>query len=309
MINKEKITVGVHDGQFHADDVLCVVMLMEKYGKENVNVIRTRDESILETCDYVLDVGEKDLITDTKVCFDHHQNDSGTYENGIEMAACGKLAQYLYGDDINVLDGLRKSFLYAVEAPDNGQKVEDFDLKPSIFDFIHMINPAWNEDKSMYDVYFKTAVESALPVFKQTLKKIKLKELSIQLFENDFKKYDKEDRILYLNCNIPWQNFVIEKNKEGAQIAAVCFKGTDGDYNIWSVPSEKGEFSPARLPQSWAGLRNEELQKVSGIKSAVFCFKPRCFFVCSDKKDALKVALKMVEEERRIEQNREEQTI
>ena len=308
MINKEKITVGVHDGQFHADDVLCVVMLMYKYGKENVNIIRSRNLEILSTCDYILDVGGKDQISEDKVFLDHHQKESTFYENGVKMAACGKLANYLFSDDKTLLEGMKKDFLYAIEMADNGQKL-DINIKKSDFEFIAKFNPTWFEDKNMYDIYFKQAVETTLPVFEHTLEKIKARELAIDIFEDSFKKYDKNDRILFLKQYIPWESFVVDKNKEGANIAAVCFKDSNNNYSVWSVPPEKDEFCPPRLPKEWATLRDEELQKVSGIKSAIFCFGPRCFFQCSDKKDALKVALIMAEKQKEIEQEKDDLTL
>ena len=297
-----KIKVAVHNGIFHADDVLCVTMLMYKFGKENIEVIRTRDESIYSECDFVLDVGAKDLISDKQVCFDHHQKDSEYYENGIKKAACGKLAEFLFGKDKDLLEAMRNNFLYAIEAPDNGQKLEDFNLKSSSFEFIPMLNANWTEDLNVVnDENFMKACDISLQIFERQMENIRAKVLAKNVFDKALENYDKDSRILFLDKYIPWQGFVVDANKNGANIAAVYFIGSDGNYDIWSIPEGKDDFSPARLPQEWAGLRNEELQKVSGINSAVFCFMPRCFFVCSDKEDALKVAEIIVKEQKNIE--------
>ena len=169
-----KIKVAVHNGIFHADDVLCVTMLMHKFGKENIEVIRTRDEKILADCDFVLDVGAKDLISDKQVCFDHHQKDSEYYENGIKKAACGKLAEFLFGKDKDLLEAMRNNFLYAIEAPDNGQKLEDFNLHPSGFEFIPMLNANWTENiNEVNDEKFMTACEVSLQIFNRQIENIR----------------------------------------------------------------------------------------------------------------------------------------
>ena len=60
-IEKEKIIVQVHPGIFHADDVLCVAMLFNKYGANNVTIIR--DSGLHVEADYVLDVGNHESFT------------------------------------------------------------------------------------------------------------------------------------------------------------------------------------------------------------------------------------------------------
>jgi uncharacterized UPF0160 family protein len=42
------------------------------------------------------------------------------------------------------------------------------------------------------------------------------------------------------------------------------------------------------LPESWAGLMDEELKKASGISGAIFCHKGRFISVWETKDDALK---------------------
>ncbi len=306
----DKIKVCVHDRMFHPDDVLCVTMLAYKYGIKNIDIIRSRKPEDWKQCDYILDVGGKDEINENQVWLDHHQKDdeNAFYENGIKKAACGKLAEYLFGDDKQLLESMRNKFLYAVEADDNGQKPEEFGFGSSLFDFVNDANVTWEEDMSKSDEYFKETVSLALPIFSRTIEHIKAKNLALNEFNKALKSYDKEDRILVLNRYIPWEDYVVDVNKEGAQIATVCFKGSDGAYQVWSVPKEKGEFCPARLPKEWRGLRDEELQKVSGIKSAVFCFGPGCFFICNDKKDALRIAYLMIQEQIK-EENKELQNI
>ena len=93
------VRAAVHSGPFHADDVLCAALLYIMFGRENVEIIRTRDPEVLAGCQIVLDVGGKDEITDTRICLDHHQPGSLIRENGVKAAACGKLADLMFADE------------------------------------------------------------------------------------------------------------------------------------------------------------------------------------------------------------------
>ena len=55
-----KMKIGTHDGRFHCDEVLACVMLRNYTEKfKNATIIRTRDPSLLENCDIIVDVGGK----------------------------------------------------------------------------------------------------------------------------------------------------------------------------------------------------------------------------------------------------------
>ena len=65
---KSILRVGTHDGVFHVDEIVAIAILKNHF--ENVDIIRTRDKSKLESCDILIDVGGK---YDGKRFFDHHQ--------------------------------------------------------------------------------------------------------------------------------------------------------------------------------------------------------------------------------------------
>lgn len=68
MVNDVAIEIVTHDGPFHADDVLAVAILQRIY-KTN-NLVRTRDQDIIDQADFVVDVGsvyDHDLRR-----YDHH---------------------------------------------------------------------------------------------------------------------------------------------------------------------------------------------------------------------------------------------
>ena len=81
-----EITVVTHNGNFHADDVFSIAVL--KHVLPTFKLVRTRDKALIESADYVIDVGgEYDPETNR---FDHHQRGgAGERENGIPFSSFG----------------------------------------------------------------------------------------------------------------------------------------------------------------------------------------------------------------------------
>ena len=95
--NKKLIT---HNGSFHADDIFACAtlsLMLEKAG-EKFEVIRTRDEEIIKTGDYVFDVGG--IYDENLNRFDHHQiGGAGKRQGGIEYSSFG-LVWKKFGEEI-----------------------------------------------------------------------------------------------------------------------------------------------------------------------------------------------------------------
>lgn len=295
MIKKNKISVGTHDGVFHADDLLCVAMLMYVYGKSSVEIIRSRDTDVLFKCDYVVDVGNKDEITDEHVFLDHHQPDSQYYDNGIKMAACGKLATYLFGDDKDFLNFLREDLLYPIEATDNGQELSSFGLLPSKLYFTSILNKTWNESQDKDYEYFLHALDIVYDIFVHEVKSIKSKIVAKDIFDEIYNKTDLSTGMLVMDEYIPWKQFIQQKNKENAeQIRIVVFRATDGTWYSQGVPENSdGISSLTNTPPTWRGYRDEDLRKVCQIDDAIFCH-PNGFLTVFKSKEAAILGAKKV---------------
>ena len=50
-----------------------------------------------------------------------------------------------------------------------------------------------------------------------------------------------------------------------------------------------------KFPESWAGLRDEELQKVTGVPDAIFCHNGLFMVVALSKEGAIRLAEKALE--------------
>nr|OQO30431.1 hypothetical protein B0A51_03061 [Rachicladosporium sp. CCFEE 5018] len=127
-------TIGTHNGHFHADEALAVYLLRLLPTYTNANLVRTRDPSLLETCDVVCDVGG---VHDHSVArYDHHQREfTATFPDRHTKLSSAGLVWMHYGADIveavtglpagqadNTLlfNKLYDDFIEAFDANDNG---------------------------------------------------------------------------------------------------------------------------------------------------------------------------------------------
>ena len=72
-LKKKLIELVTHDGSFHTDDIFACATLsiLLENKKEKFKIIRTRNQKIIDSGDYVFDVG---VIYNEKLNkFDHHQ--------------------------------------------------------------------------------------------------------------------------------------------------------------------------------------------------------------------------------------------
>ncbi|KAK7931676.1 hypothetical protein PG985_002388 [Apiospora marii] len=135
------ISIGTHNGHFHADEALAVYMLRQLPAYRDAALVRTRDPALLETCHTVVDVGgEYDAA---KNRYDHHQRTFDTTFPGrqTKLSSAGLVylhfgralvAQQLEGkhaedsDEVGLLwNKLYESFIEALDAHDNGISAYD----------------------------------------------------------------------------------------------------------------------------------------------------------------------------------------
>lgn len=68
---KSTNSIGTHDGTFHCDDATACFMLKQLDRFKNHEIIRTRDQELLDKCDIVVDVGS--VLDVERLRLDHHQ--------------------------------------------------------------------------------------------------------------------------------------------------------------------------------------------------------------------------------------------
>ena len=99
---KTDLSIGTHNGHFHADEALAVYMLRLLPQYEHSTLVRTRDPAKLAECHTVVDVGgEYDA---SRNLFDHHQRTfTTTFPNRPTKLSSAGLVYMHFGKRIDTL--------------------------------------------------------------------------------------------------------------------------------------------------------------------------------------------------------------
>lgn len=281
-----------HAGKFHADEIFGTILL-EKIYKE-IYLIRLPEVDNIDLKDKIVyDIGGGK--------FDHHQlGGNGKRESGIKFAAFGLLwkehgKEYLKSLNCSDVEEcfkmFDKNFVQFIDASDNGQiEFEKIDVKlVTLSDIIEGFNPNWNEDIDQ-DEKFKDALNMAKAIFDNKIESTIAKCSAKKFVEDAIEK--SKDGIMILDKFMPYQEFVLEsKNPKANEILYAVFKSNRNGYTIRAIPKELGSFkNRKKFPDEWCGLRNDELQKVTNVKTATFCHNAGFICVAEELEDALKLA-------------------
>lgn len=269
----KKVKVVTHNGSFHADDILAVATLNLLY-RGNIEIIRTRDGSIIESGDIVLDVGG--IYDPEQNRFDHHQEGGADIRtNGVPYAAFGLIWRH-FGlklvDNIQVHESIDSDFVQQIDAADTGyldfysEKLQNVIWTPNqIFRTFEpddeISTPESLMENFVYLVEFATNFLEKL-IIKKTNQVIDWQEVA--------KAYDraKDKRIVVLDKGASWHEILIPTET----IYVIFPSNSDNSYRIYAVPKEKGKYPTKKpFPESWRGKTNEELQKATGNSGAMFC--------------------------------------
>lgn len=297
---KKKILV-THDSGFHADDVFaCAILEMYFDAKgERYEIVRTRDQETIERADFVFDVGG--IYDPARGRFDHHQKGrAGMRENGIMYAACGLVwkayGPELCGGDAVIAEVLDKKVFQSLDAVDNGQDISKQVIE-RVFPYsapgiVGAFNLAWNENESGELAQFNAAVAWAKAVIAREIVHAKA---SVEAERDIYAGYQKADdkRLIILEKPYSRQdvNRVLVDFPEPLYFVYPKSKG-DG-WKIETVRKAYDTFESRKpFPQEWAGLREADFQKASGIPDAFFAHDGRFYCVAKSKDGALALAQK-----------------
>lgn len=293
-MTKEIFKIVTHDGTFHTDEVFACATLELVFADKNIEIIRTRDQQIIEHADCVVDVGM--IYDENSLRFDHHQKEgAGERDNGIPYASFG-LVWKKYGEDlcqnIEIANYIDEQLVSSIDAADNGVKCERDCMKGayvySIGDIISSIRPTWQENTSM-DEAFKEAVSVARGIISRILIHAKAyldsKDFLIQSYLNSPDK-----RIIEIGKEYPGWYEILSLYSEPLY---VIYERSSEGWGVKAVRIEPNNFETRKpFPESWAGLRDEELQNITGVKDAVFAHASRFFVVAKSKEGAIELAQK-----------------
>lgn len=248
LINKDNVTVVVHGGCFHADDVACVALL--KLIHNEVNVVRKFKVDVdTETADYILDIGKMDKVDETQVILDHHQGPE--LINGTEIRHCAfsKLVERMMDhDDAMFNKYFMNTLVLPIAAQDNGQNGSDFGLFPSPLSVVNSMCLSWKDDQRLCDKRFSEVVDMAMVVIKNIIKNIEDKVEAIN--EVTYSINRAEGDVMTLNRFMPWTDTVIDHNDGFPKIKLVIFPNNRGGVTMQVVPKKVGSFeSWLKIPE------------------------------------------------------------
>ncbi len=289
-----KTKFATHNNRFHTDDVFATATLFLLLKKEvnEVEIFRTRDVELINSADYVYDVGG--VYDPEKNRFDHHQKGTaGARDNGITYSSFG-LVWKKFGEQVcgskEIAEMLDKKLVQPVDALDNGIQIGCENLEYGvrhyiINDVITAFDPSWPEPQN-FDELFLQAVKMAKWILEREIIKAQDIEKARVILDKIYQETE-DKRIIVLDNNYPWEDVL---NKYPEPIFVVKQRGK----NIWSVKAVRDDVylfeNRKNFPENWAGKTGEELAQITDVEDAVFCHNKR--FICSakSKEGAIKLA-------------------
>lgn len=280
--------MAVHNGVFHADEVFGVALMETIY--PTLEVVRTRDMSVIESCDLVADVGGGK--------YDHHQADKVMREDGIPYSAFGLLWRD-YGisftkhicpslneeECIEVAHRVSTDFITQIDAGDNGVTLNTYESPvTTLSQIISSYMPLQSEEIDV-DTAFFDAVAFAKRLLQRVVRQYgeyynNLRYMKAALAGQDIKA----SHILILEGSVKWKDILLELDPEG-EVLFVVFEDLTGSWRVQTVPKEENSFDARKdLPNSWASLRSEELSEVTGVDGCIFCH-PNLFIAGNETKE------------------------
>ena len=290
-MDKEKIlrSVGTHNGTFHADEVTACALLLLFDQVDLDKVYRTRDSERLACCEFVCDVGG--VYDESKKLFDHHQSDYvGLF------SSAGMVLDYLRTQALipeNEANLLKHGLVDGVDAHDNGRAVVA-DGYCSFSNVVSNFTPLkYNATAEEQDQAFFQALEFVRGHISRMLGRFRYNLSCRGVIEEKMR----EGRdVLIFDEALPWlENFFALGGKDHP--AEFIISPAGEHWKLRGIPPSYEKRMQVRvpLPESWAGLLGEELEKVSQIKGAVFCHKGRFISVWETKEAALEALSKVME--------------
>ena len=299
-MSKSSKTLVTHNGSFHTDDIFAcatLTLMLERAGVQ-FKIIRTRDEEIIKSGDFVFDVGG--VYDEAKNRFDHHQIGGAGERNGIEYSSFGlvwkKFCIELCGNK-EVANLIENKLVIPVDAHDNGINLYKNNFKN--------ISPYTIED--MFSIFSKTALENldkdeqffkALIWAKEILsREIKRNSDKIKIIKiiQDFYKNSIDKRLVVVDSPKVSRHDVWDALQDFKEPLFVVY-GDNEDWAAVAMRTERNVFQNRKnFPSSWAGLRNKELKKNTGVLDAIFCHRNLFLVAAHTKEGAIKLAQIAVE--------------
>lgn len=308
MINifKKSKKLVTHNGSFHTDDIFAAATLslyLNKIGQK-FEITRTRDQKIINGGDYVFDIGG---VYDEKLNrFDHHQTGgagrrvpSGSEGSvSIEYASFG-LVWKKFGLEIcgsqKSFDIIDKKLVAPIDAGDNGFNLVEnkYEVSPYLIQHLFAgMGLTWREkpESGKSDAIFLKCVEIAKEILSREIIQAQDGVLAADLVVSIYKN-TQDKRVIILDKNYPF-TYTLQNFPE--PLFVIYPREDSGSTETWGVKAVRDDPKTFKnrknFPSAWAGLRDGELQKVTGVSDAVFCHRGLFMAVAKSREGAIKLA-------------------
>lgn len=291
-----------HSGGFHADELLSSVILTRLFPA--ARLLRTRDpEWITPAGDRVIyDVGR--AYDAERLIFDHHQKDAPLREDGQPLSSFGLIWRHFGRDYLRALEvpasdieGIHASFdrgfVLPVDLVDNGA-LSPAAAGPLLADMtlpvlLESLKPVFDDRAPDAE---DRAFDRALAVARAFVEAAIARKAAKRRAEATVKEAIAAagpGRVLELPMGMPFRSVVVS---EGADhLLFVVHPRDGGDWTLGGIRLEEDGFAlRADLPAAWAGLTDEALEAVTGVKGARFCHNGRFIAVADSREAALELA-------------------
>jgi len=276
------ITVGTHSGTFHADDVLAFALIRCRIDPEAI-VVRTRDLSRLEPCDWVIDVGGR--FDPASLRFDHHQ---GAYDG--PRSSAGMIVDHFERQGLiesGLAAELRHRLVDYVDDVDTGRRAPVADV-PCFASMVEALAQQACSDEAL-DAAFLVAADMAANYVKALISAYERKERAAQVVRDAMAEaVEQGSPLIELDQYYPWKAAYFASGGETHPTEFVMFPSGDGTWKVVAIPPRLGCFDQKRsLPASWAGKMGAELEQATGVAGSVFCHKNRFIAVFRSREGAV----------------------
>lgn len=281
-VNPVNIEYGItHAGDFHADDVFSTALLLMLNPNIKIARVNAVPAELFENT-IVYDIGDGK--------YDHHcdtvKRHNNKYEN--KYAAFGLLwddfGMNVVGNNTEIFEEIRDKFVVRLDAADNGEAHD------AIAEMIYQFNSEWDATDSEDEMYFIRAVETAYQILSNKIRHYtslsKSKNMVYDLIKSNPINKHIDSRIVVLNKFVPFL-----KTLENTDIMYVIYPSNRGGFGIRAMPITAESFECKKFfPESWRGLRGEDLIKVCKIDTMDFCHASGFFASALSLADAIKAA-------------------
>jgi uncharacterized UPF0160 family protein len=301
--------LATHSGPFHADDVCALAVLRTLAPK--AHIVRTRDTDTLNaiaTSAIIFDVGG--AYNPAEGLFDHHQKGRPLREGtDVPYSSFGLIWKH-YGADFvqtildldadtaqTVANTLDKTLVMDIDAVDNGtlQNGQEPLLHPqSLPALLVNMRPDFDtaNDRSYFSA-FQQAGDLALTIITAQARSVAAKLRSEKIVEDAIAQR-RDPRFIELPCSMNYDDAI---HRLGADDILFVINPSGETWQVNTVAQDLGSYGARQdLPAAWAGLRDKDMQKETGVKDAVFCHLARFIAAAKSRDGALELLNLALEE-------------